>query len=171
MVRRKRAPIVLTERQIKNFWKCVVITDPDACWLWRGSHNPQGYGVYYVGGGKKPRRCYLAHRVAWFLTYGPAPDDAVSRHQCHNPACCNPNHILLGTPLENTADSIAVGNPPFGGGEPMRGVTGELHPASHYSDAQRAEAYRLRWQDGWTVWRIAEHFGCHVQSVTRWTRR
>ena len=30
-------------------------------------------------------------------------------HKCDNPDCCNPEHLIIGTPKENTQDMIAKG--------------------------------------------------------------
>lgn len=74
---------------------------PDACWPWTGGKNKAGYGICRHSADSR-----LAHRVAFFLTYGYMPDDSAD-HQCHNAdpdckggvtdphrACCNPGHAV-----------------------------------------------------------------------------
>jgi hypothetical protein len=34
--------------------------------------------------------------------------DLLVRHKCHNKVCCNPDHLLLGTDLDNYYDSVEV---------------------------------------------------------------
>lgn len=51
----------------------------------------------------------LAHRLAWQLANGPIPDGMRVLHHCDNPACVRPDHLFLGTQLDNIADMKAKG--------------------------------------------------------------
>ncbi|MEU9576301.1 hypothetical protein [Streptomyces chilikensis] len=70
-----------------EFWSHVDTQggDMDACWLWTGDLQHQGYGVW---------KGVLAHRQAYVLTHGPIPerDETGARivldHACHDPAVC-----------------------------------------------------------------------------------
>ena len=44
------------------------------------------------------------HQIAYALSRGLSelPQDQVIRHTCHNAWCCNPFHLTLGTPEQNT---------------------------------------------------------------------
>lgn len=72
---------------------------PDDCWEWGGSPDHDGYGVVSWGGTQ-----YKAHRVAYELHVGPIPEGLVVRHNCDNPPCVNPAHLLLGTQADNVRD-------------------------------------------------------------------
>lgn len=76
-----------------------------ACWPWLGTRNAAGYGQ--VGRGLGMSRG--AYRVALWLEHGvfARGNDRLSslvRHLCHQRACCNPAHLLLGSRSANKAD-------------------------------------------------------------------
>lgn len=50
-----------------------------------------------------------AHRVAWELTHGAIADGLFVLHKCDVPLCCNPQHLFLGTQLDNLRDASAKG--------------------------------------------------------------
>lgn len=79
-----------------DFWSRV--DKSGECWIWTGELR-DGYGVFKEHG-KRVR----AHRRAYALAVGSIPDGLVIRHRCDNPACCRPEHLLLGTQLQNIAD-------------------------------------------------------------------
>jgi hypothetical protein len=44
------------------------------------------------------------HRVSYKLHCGPIPEGSVVRHRCDIPSCINPDHLEIGTQLNNIAD-------------------------------------------------------------------
>jgi hypothetical protein len=80
------------------FWKYVEII-PDSCWTWKGSKAPFGYGHMSWNG-----KSNYAHRVSWMIHNGPIPDGMVVMHKCDCPECTNPDHLQLGTQIENMRD-------------------------------------------------------------------
>lgn len=86
------------------FWDRKEI-DSNGCWNWVGSKRAHGYGQVYFNG--KPAR--KAHRVAWELTNGKIPNNLCVLHRCDNSSCINPDHLFLGTQLENIQDMINKG--------------------------------------------------------------
>ena len=75
------------------------------CWVWTAGVSRFGYGELAIGGGKKIR----AHRFAWVLSHGPVPNGLFVLHRCDNPPCVNPEHLWLGTRVDNIADMVAKG--------------------------------------------------------------
>ena len=51
----------------------------------------------------------LAHRVAYFLSYGVDPGALHVCHKCDRPACQNPAHLFLGTSKDNMHDASLKG--------------------------------------------------------------
>lgn len=80
----------------------VVKTD-QGCWSWVGSSDGHGYGTLSNRSGRKgsPER---AHRVSYEKYIGEIPCGMEVRHKCDNPECTNPDHLIIGTHLENMRD-------------------------------------------------------------------
>lgn len=111
-----------TSKDIERFWSKVDKSDNhDHCWLWTDKPNPKGYGSIGVSG-----KTYRAHRVSYELAYGPIPDGLNVLHTCDNRICVNPNHLFIGTQLENIQDRDIKG----------RQTRGESHPRSKLTEDQ-----------------------------------
>lgn len=73
------------------------------CLEWTGARNEKGYGRIGCEMPGQPRTMY-AHRLAFYLANGYLPK--LIRHTCDNPPCCNPQHLLPGTQLDNMRDAV-----------------------------------------------------------------
>ncbi len=73
------------------------------CWNWTAG-GVDGYGRLRVG-----RRMILAHRYSWELHNGPIPADMCVLHSCDVRSCIRPDHLFVGTKLDNSDDMIAKG--------------------------------------------------------------
>lgn len=93
----------------ERFWSKV--DRSGECWLWTGSsRGSNNYGQFAV----TPKRSVAAHRFAYELTHGPIPDGMLVCHTCDTPRCVRPEHLWLGTPLDNHDDMKAKGRSPRG---------------------------------------------------------
>lgn len=75
-----------------------------SCWLWKLAVGPWGYGQAWALG-----KNWRAHRLAYWLTFGPFDLSLQVLHRCDNPPCVNPTHLFLGTGLDNHRDQKEKG--------------------------------------------------------------
>ena len=76
------------------FWSKV--DDSGNCWEWTGSKNTAGYGLF-----RSDAKSRAAHRISYELHKGSIPEGSLIDHQCHNPGCVNPSHLVLATIKQN----------------------------------------------------------------------
>src|SRR5256885_14230568 len=67
------------------------------CWIWTASNHR--YGCFYP----VDKRVY-AHIFSWILANGQIPKGKHILHKCDNTICVRPDHLYIGTQLENIAD-------------------------------------------------------------------
>lgn len=116
---------------VERFWQKVVKTD--GCWRWAGRNRHKfGYGII---GSNSPkhlgRRGMEAHRLSWIIHFGQIPEGLSVLHKCDNPECTRPDHLFLGTTVDNLADMRRKGRE-------ARGEThgSRTHPESFPGRAQ-----------------------------------
>lgn len=78
----------------------IVIDEETECWGWTKSTR-EGYGQIMVNATP-----WTVHRLSYTMNKGPIPKGKLVRHSCHNTRCCNPDHLSIGTDLDNYRDSI-----------------------------------------------------------------
>lgn len=79
----------------------------DGCWNWIGAKrvgNRLPYGKFTFRG-----KNYNAHKAAWLVYKGEMPEDKLVLHTCDNASCVNPDHLYLGTALDNQRDKLKRG--------------------------------------------------------------
>ena len=81
-----------------RFWSSVDEL-PNGCWRWLGSTDRGGYGSFQVAG-----ETFMAHRAAWFLTFGRWPTQTLD-HLCRARNCVNPDHLENVSMRENSLRS------------------------------------------------------------------
>jgi len=116
--------------------KVMRLPEAPGCWLWIGAMGRQGYG--HLWGGATYEQ---AHRVSYELHRGRVPDGICVLHRCDVRACVRPDHLFLGTKMDNTQDALRKGR--------MRYMPhfGEENGNSKLTTAIVAEI-RSRWRPG-----------------------
>lgn len=86
------------------------INKTSTCWNYTGYLDKDGYGNFWYEGKNKG-----AHRVMWEIENKTTiPEGYLICHKCDNPSCINPDHLFLGTTLDNIEDKIKKGRQPKG---------------------------------------------------------
>jgi hypothetical protein len=154
----------------------VVIVE-SGCWEQAGGDNGRGYGfIDLKHWAEWPERIVQLHRLAYRLCVGPIPDGLCVLHRCDNPPCCRPDHLFLGTNLDNIEDKIGKGRQAKGSAVRANHdhLKGEAVVTSHFTADQIMEM-RQREAAGEHPATIAADFGTapdYVVAVARgdcWT--
>jgi len=150
-----------------RFWSNVSIA-AGGCAEWKGAKTGTGYGHFWHSG-----RLVLAHRVAFELAFGEIPclegadhRGACILHRCDNPACVNPEHLFVGTHLDNMRDMDRKGR--------RMSLAGALNPRAKLAPEDVSEIRKLRGQVSQRA--LAAKYGVshaqigHIQRGTSWSR-
>lgn len=136
----------------RRFWKGLV--KGPSCWVWGGAKSALGYGRMTAG-----RKTQLkTHRVSWMLHHGSLANEAAVLHRCDNPCCCNPDHLFLGTQMDNVIDMIQKNR----NSAPPK-TYGEKHHNTKFSEA----AARAILCDTRAAETIAAEYGISAKTVYR----
>lgn len=123
------------------------------CHEFMGWRDSFGYGRFkYKSSGKWVQRA--AHRHAVQIATGRelGPDE-VCRHACDNPSCCNPDHLSIGTQMDNVADRVRR----------KRSATGQWNGQSKLTDCD----VRVIRNSTMTNKELAARFGVVNSTISR----
>lgn len=96
-----------------------------SCWLYGLGLTTAGYGRIGIN-----RKSHYTHRLMFELVNGEIKNGLHILHKCDTPNCCNPDHLFLGTPLDNIRDMISKGRARYAS------LKGELNNAVKLKESQ-----------------------------------
>jgi hypothetical protein len=121
----------------------------NSCWEWIGTLHVTGYGII-----KNNRKHILSHILSWELHKGERNGLCVL-HKCDNRKCVNPEHLFLGTRIDNNRDRDLKG----------RGPRGERNwPAKLKSED--IPKIRQMYAEGYLQTEIAKQFGVSQGAIS-----
>lgn len=152
------------EKAKKEFSKKIEVNF-NGCHIWRGNIDGKGYGYFGLGGAKK-----RVHRFAWEVNKGEIPKELWVLHHCDNRACCNVDHLYLGTAKENSKDMYERKKR-----ERVKYRSGSRNNLSKLTEIDISEIKKMR-SEGYKYDVIADRFnvtkGCisHIFTGRNWHR-
>lgn len=135
----------------ERFWRYVNKTGE--CWAWTGGTANDGYGRLYIS---ERDGSVAAHRFSYQLHNGEIPAGLIVCHRCDNPPCVRPDHLFLGTHLDNVRDMFSKGRNVSGMGRRTHCKSG--HPFD--------EENTLIQPGGWRRCRTCRHLS-YLRRVAR----
>lgn len=178
------AHVNISENDALRFWAKVNKNGPtmphmkSPCWVWVASRKAF-YGALNIRG-----KMETAHRISWVLHNGAIPKGGGDYrgmcvcHHCDNPLCVNPNHLFLGSHLDNMRDKKAKGrhNPAVGGRHssrtrPERMPRGESHGVAKLKDSEVLEMRSMYSNGGVTLKTLAAKFNICIATASLVIRR
>lgn len=151
----------------ERFWHHV--TKTNECWEWTGVRKDNGrgllYGVFrtYDGPKDKGGRQRYAHRYSWELHNGPIPNGLLVCHHCDNPPCVRPDHLFLGTAVDNNRDMNEKGR--HGSTKGISTNRGANNPNASLDETLVRFIRRRYYSEGQSQKRIARELGCTAGTV------
>ncbi len=135
------------------------VSEGGGCWEWTLSKSCTDrnvpYGALTVDGKVQP-----VHRLTYQLA-NPEEDisEKVVRHECDNPLCCNPKHLLSGSQKDNIADRVSRNRSNYAKGERV----GSAKLSEHQIDEIR---YRYIYTDI-TQSQLGKEYGVGQDQISR----
>lgn len=137
----------------ERFMKFVMPEPNTGCWFWSGAVDADGYGGFYFN--------YIiekAHRFSYMTFRGEIPPSMIVCHSCDQPSCVNPDHLFLGTYLDNRNDMLKKGR--------GRIIKGESVGLSKLTEIQVIEIRRLG-SEGMRGSEISKKFDVTTSTINK----
>ena len=115
--------------------------------------NGRLYGLFCWKG-----KTVRAHRAAWELYVGPIPSGTCVLHKCDIPQCVNPDHLFLGSQLDNIKDRNVKGR--------AKAAKGEKHHLAKLTD-EIVLKIRAAKNSGLSLSYIGRQYGVNKTTIGR----
>lgn len=142
---------MISPRDMRRFWSRVNKLGPTPdqsvhhykglsnCWDWTAAKDKDGYGNFHHGGAADK-----SHRLSFKIHKDSIAKGMFVMHLCDRPSCVNPDHLRLGTSLENNLDMKSKGRTAHGDRHGRRKnpectQKGSDHPNSKLTEEQVRE--------------------------------
>lgn len=136
-------------KSLLNKFEDKFIPEPNSgCWLWISCYKKKGYGYLRTEFGS-----FLAHRLSYILYKSYIPGKLQVLHKCDVRCCVNPEHLFLGTNIDNVNDKVSKN----------RQARGDILAMSKRK-LTLDQVLRIR-QDGRTQRLIAKDYGVSQNAV------
>jgi len=149
----RRKSLDTFDGQLLNFFDKINTTGD--CWIWQAAINKGGYGTCRFF-----QKKWLAHRLSWYLFFGDFDKSLSVCYWCNNPSCVRPQHLYLGTQIDNMTYMKQCGRQPNN--------VGELNPNAKIDIRAVNEIRGLRNAYRQVISETVRRLGlceCHVQRI------
>lgn len=127
------------------------LDDETGCWNWTKYLEKNGYAkVGYKG------KTRWSHRLSYEAFVGPIPEGFDVCHRCDNRKCVNPNHLFVGSRLDNMKDAVGKN----------RVAKGVKLPQTKLTPSDKETIIDLA-KNGVKYEKIGDHFGVCRQTAGR----
>lgn len=137
---------------IEKFMEKISPEPNSGCWLWVGAVMNTGYGSFYMG------KTVLAHRASYRFFCEEIPEGLHVLHKCDTPLCVNPDHLFLGTDLDNKRDMVEKKRQAYG----VRNARSKITPET---------VVQVRTMTHLKLREVSEKFGISIKEASRIRRR
>ena len=138
----------------ERIWMHLRDAGPSGCLVWTGQLDHSGYGAI-----ANSRRSGKVHRLMLALCIGrELSSGEMAIHSCDNRACCNPDHLRVGSAADNAADMANRG----------RSLRGERSTSARLT---AADVLAIRAASGVSYAELARTYGVDDSTVAAAAKR
>lgn len=150
-----------------RFYEKAMPEPNSGCWLWLGALDKDGYGHICTGGRKSTP--IGAHRASLMLAGRDIPKGMNVLHHCDVACCVNPDHLYVGTQINNAADMLRRGRHKSG----FRNLRGKANPnnwnarKTHCLRGHELSGVNLRTNGAWRFCRACDRLRYQLRKVKK----